>query len=100
MLYVAWADGDLTAQEIRAIRSRLDATPGVDTECRELLALWLDPDTPPSATDLGALLSGIRLSAGALPRRERRTLTEFGLELAANANIEIPAAELGALEEL
>ena len=100
MLYVAWADGDLTATEIRAIGLRLEATPGVDEACREHLARWLDPDRPPSAADLGALLSSIRQAALSLPRRQRRSLTEFGLELAANANIEIPDPELEALEQL
>ena len=100
MLYVAWADGDLTPQEIRAICSRLEATPGVDEESRRQLARWLDPDLPPSASELGALLSRIRQAALSLPRRQRRTLTEFGLELAANANIEIPEPELAALEQL
>ena len=100
MLYVAWADGDLNSKEIRAIRSRLDATPGIDAECRDLLGQWLDPDRPPTATDLGTLLAGIRQAAQSLPRRERRTLTEFGLELAANANIEIPEPELAALQDL
>jgi acyl-CoA oxidase len=100
MLYVAWADGDLTATEIRAIGLRLDATPGIDEACRDHLARWLDPDRPPSAADLGALLSNIRRAALPLPRRQRRSLTEFGLELAANANIEIPDPELAALEQL
>ena len=100
MLYVAWADGDLTPKEIRAISSRLEATPGVDADCRDFLARWLDPDQPPSAAALGALLSSIRQAALPLPRRQRRTLTEFGLELAANANIEILEPELEALEKL
>lgn len=100
MLYVAWADGDLTAKEIRAISLRLEATPGVDEECRGVLGRWLDPDRPPSAAALGSLLSSIRRAALDLPRRQRRTLTEFGLELAANANIEIPQPELEALGHL
>lgn len=100
MLYVAWADGDLTSSEIRAISSRLDATEGLDESCRDLLGRWLDPESAPSATELGGLLSNIRRAARDLPRRQRRTLTEFGLELAANANIEIPAPELTALEQL
>jgi len=100
MLYVAWADGDLTAKEIRAISSRLEATPGVGAACRDVLVRWLDPDQPPTATDLGALLSSIRQAAASLPRRQRRSLTEFGLELAANANIEIPEPELQALGKL
>lgn len=100
MLYVAWADGDLNAKEIQAISARLAATPGIDGECHRLLASWLDPDRPPSAAELGSLLSNIRQAALPLPRRQRRTLTEFGLELAAYANIEIPDPESSALEEL
>jgi acyl-CoA oxidase len=100
MLYVAWADGDLNPSEIRAISTRLEATEGLDEARRLRLARWLDPDRPPSAMELGSLLSSIQQVALPLPRNQRRTLTEFGLELAANANIEIPAAELTALEQL
>lgn len=100
MLYVAWADGDLNPSEIRAISSRLEATEGIDDTCRRHLGRWLDPERSPSAMELGELLSTIRRAAHGLPRRQRRTLTEFGLELAANANIEIPAPELVALEQL
>lgn len=100
MLYVAWADGDLAPPETRAIRRRLEATPGIDENCRRALSGWLDPDTPPSASELGALLSSIRSAAAGLPKSKRRTLTEFGLELASVANIEIPEAELQALGEL
>ena len=100
MLYVAWADGDLNPSEIRAISSRLEATDGIDEPRRRRLSRWLDPERPPSATELGGLLATIREAALSLPHRQRRTLTEFGLELAANANIEIPAAELAALEQL
>jgi len=100
MLYVAWADGDLAPEEIRAICRRLEATQDIDQDCRQFLGGWLDPDRPPSAAELGALLSAIRTAALTLPRVQRRTLTEFGLELAAMANIEIPEPELQALEQL
>ncbi len=54
LLYVAWADGDLSPEEIRAICSRVSATPGSERGCRDYLGGWLDPDDPPSARDLRA----------------------------------------------
>ncbi|MGB5550296.1 MAG: hypothetical protein WBO74_07355, partial [Thermoanaerobaculia bacterium] len=66
MLYVAWADGDLEPVEIRAICTRLGTTEGMDEDCQQFLEGWLDPENPPSATDLTTLLAAIRTAAASM----------------------------------
>ena len=100
MLYVAWADGDLEPVEIRAICSRLGTTRGMDEDCQRFLEGWLDPESPPSATDLTTLLATVRTAAKLMPVGERRTLAELGVELAAAAGHQASAAERQALEAI
>ncbi len=75
LLYVAWADGDLSPEETRAICARVSATEGLERGCRDHLGGWLDPDNPPSARDLRALLTAIRRGAAELSPERRRSLT-------------------------
>ena len=43
MLYVAWADGDLSADEIGSICSTVTRALDTEANCRGLLGRWLDP---------------------------------------------------------
>lgn len=78
LLYSAWADGDLTDDEIALVRSRLGDL--VEPPRSEILDGWLDPDDPPGATDLAMLAAAIRARA----HKEWQTLgpVELGLRLA------------------
>ena len=60
MIYMAWADGDLDDEEIRAVRSAAKpaASPGGES-VQLLLDRWLDPDAPPNAFELALLLDAI-----------------------------------------
>jgi acyl-CoA oxidase len=75
MVYMAWADGDLTADELAVLRERLSALPA---SVREVLARWLNPAQPPSAEALQRLLVFLRTAAEALPESSRRSLAELG----------------------
>ena len=46
-LYVAWADGRLTADEVDAIRTNVVAQPWLTDGERTRLAAYLDPAAPP-----------------------------------------------------
>lgn len=81
MIHVAWADGTLIGAEIRAIRAKAQALDWLNEESRAALAVWLDPESPPSPQALQRLLGVIRSAAGPLPERERRSLSELGLEM-------------------
>ena len=73
MLYVAWADGNMTAAEIRGICSRIEGVDGLEGNCRGVLGSWLDPEKPPSAQELQTLLTVIRRAARRLSLDERRS---------------------------
>lgn len=78
LLHAAWADGELTWDELDHLRTRLCGP--VDGEPVARLEGWLDPDHPPSPTDLAELAARIRHDA---PVGWRGTgPTELGLRLA------------------
>ncbi len=91
LVYVAWADGELTPEEITDIRSRLSGRPWVTPETEDFLQSWLQPSAPPTALQLQALLLTIREGAGGLDARQRSSLVEIGAELARRHDAEIGA---------
>lgn len=99
LLYVAWADGSLSAGELAAVRehalaARLDPSTGA------LLATWLDPSSPPSPVELGRLLEAIRACAGELPDEACGSLAAMGIALAVARDVPVGAAEKRALETI
>jgi acyl-CoA oxidase len=82
LIYAAWADGELTGEEINDIRKRFDALDSIDPATRRLLASWLDPDQPPSPTELQAVHAAIREKADGLPHEKKISLAGLGTELA------------------
>ncbi len=96
MLYVAWADGDLTDDEIRNIRRAAAAQQWLDESAKSLLAKWLDPESPPSATRLSRLSRAICEAAERLGIDERMTLADLGVRI---ARLEAPGEEPEWLDE-
>ena len=92
-LYVAWADGDLTEDEMQAVCK------GLDGDCFVLLGRWLDPAKPPSAAELQRMLRTIRRAARNLGSSEKLNLTDLGLRLA-RSDGGVVEAERSALESL
>lgn len=78
LLHAAWADGELTGDEIVGLCSRLSRL--VDNDCATKLHGWLDPDSPPSPDDLARLASTIRGRTS--DRLFNVGPTELGLRLA------------------
>ncbi len=97
LVYLAWADGDLTAGEIAEVSARLAAGDGLSAAGRELLAAWLDPAAAPSAAELADLLVSLRLAARDLPADGRRSLVALGEELAARRGAAVHPGERAAL---
>ncbi|MEZ4432705.1 MAG: acyl-CoA dehydrogenase [bacterium] len=82
LVYVAWADGELTPDEaalVRAVGQRIGAPDAA-------LDRWLDPDAPPDAEALGRLARWLGAAAGEVG--EAGDLAELGLALAAAHGIE------------
>ncbi|MEM7587098.1 MAG: acyl-CoA dehydrogenase [Acidobacteriota bacterium] len=100
LLYVAWADGDLSPEETRTICSRVSSNEELGGSCGDYFGRWLDPDNPPSARDLRALLTAIRRSARELSADEKLSLTHLGVELARVDGIDVPESEIQALQEI
>lgn len=73
MLYVAWADGELSARELQLLERSCDLSG---------LKLWLDPTRKPSAVRLRLLLSRIRAAAVHLDLDQRHDLVDLGLAIA------------------
>ena len=78
LLYIAWADGELAAEELELLRGHLR-----EAGVREAaLAEWFDPEAPPSAERLLHLLDDVRRRAAEVSPERRRSLTELGIAIA------------------
>lgn len=82
MIYVAWADGCLSDDEIEAIRAQAASQQWLDADAKSKLDEWLNPENPPSAKRLEHLSTAIRECAGELPRDRRTSLADLGMEIA------------------
>ncbi|CAM3740845.1 acyl-CoA oxidase [Corallococcus sp. ZKHCc1 1396] len=98
MLYVAWTDGELTAEELRALGTAARAQPWLDLKASTVLALWVDPLRPPSPRELALVREHIRVTAERLATSNQQNLAELGLQLAqvlaGEAPLDVPVAEL------
>jgi len=79
LLYVAWADGQLTDDEIASLREAQRSR--LTTEQRSALDSWLDPEAPPSSTELLRLYRFVRQRASRLGAAERGNLVDLGCSL-------------------
>ncbi|MFB6373018.1 MAG: hypothetical protein ABEN55_07865, partial [Bradymonadaceae bacterium] len=82
MIYVAWSDGDLTDDEIRQIRGTAADQEWLDSDAKDRLARWLDPEDPPKPRTMSVLLRSMQQAADELPEDERFSLAELGVEIA------------------
>jgi acyl-CoA oxidase len=99
MIYIAWAGGELSPGELRALRKKLESLGDLDANSQLLLELWLNPDAPPSAAQLQILRSTIRAKVSELPAEDRGTLAELGEALARKSG-PVPAGVKELLEEI
>ena len=85
-VYVAWADGALTPNELHVLRTRMVQSDLLDANgCREVEA-WLDPDAPPDPAALLELRNRIRDGVRASALGTPDSLTDLGLGLAGAAD--------------
>jgi len=104
MIYVAWADGELTSDEIEGIQRSIDAGVPLDERSRRRLTRWLDPDHPPPPKELDAMLRLIRRAGADLEEDQRLGLADLGRRLAERSATEgdgaLPDEVCTALESL
>lgn len=106
LLYVAWADGNLSPSELAAFRDVVHRHQRLDPGALRSLDEWLSPDSPPSAPDLEALLEQVHQHradylggvgaalepiAAALGTTWRATLRELLPDSGASATPALPA---------
>jgi acyl-CoA oxidase len=101
-IYIAWADGELSADEMRSLCAHVDGITGIDVECRQALGDWLNGAAPPRPAELSELLAAIRRLAGGLEHPERMDLATLAAELVHTGRPGIPlrAPEARAIAEI
>jgi acyl-CoA oxidase len=82
MLYVAWTDGELTPEEIRALGAAARSQPWLDLRSSAVLARWLDPLNPPTPRALSQVRDHIRRTAERISHSGQQSLAELGTRLA------------------
>jgi len=83
LVYVAWSDGTLEAEELSTICDRIESQSWLEPEARTAVQRWLQPDSPPSAAALQRLRERARELAPASGTAEARlSLIDLGIELA------------------
>ena len=96
-IFIAWADGELTREEILELRELITSSGQLSPENEAELAQFLDPASPPTDTALRQLLRSIRRHAANLGAEQRQSLAALGSALArANGT---PTDETGALSK-
>jgi len=86
MIYAAWADGILSDAEMTNLRGYAMAPKWLDAEAQKALGGWLDPENPPTATELAKLRAAIHASAGDLSACKDLTLAALGERIATLEN--------------
>lgn len=102
LLYVAWADGVLTPTEADQLRKRIASLDWIDEDVRDEVCEYLDPQSPPTATQYFRWIRALKAAAGEVPVTTRASLAGLG---AAMATVEgdgapLPEASRRALEDI
>lgn len=100
LVYVAWADGELTDDELGALRERLAAQPWVAPAARAALTAWLDPQRPPDPCALQAVLAEVRRAAATMDPAAARSIAELGAAMAAGGGHELVDGTRRALQDV
>ena len=90
LVYIAWADGELAADEIDRIRTELSNL-DLGAEGHRRLEAWLEPSAPPRPTDTYRLLRTIQSAAEHLDAQDKRSLAELGRDISHDAEADCRA---------
>jgi acyl-CoA oxidase len=82
LIWVAWADGALSGGELGRIRDAMTGDRHLSPASVELLERWLDPQAPPTPSELEGLRERIREVGARVPPSERTSLARLGAALA------------------
>ncbi len=96
LLYIAWADGDLTDADRSAIAGQLRQRPWLRPAARVALDRWLDASASPTPTELAAVKRTLEAAVGTLPAEGRRSLAQLAAALAGPGESQRETAEASA----
>lgn len=82
LLWVAWADGELSAREREIIADKLAHAPWLRPEARKRIAAWLDPAQPPTPAELAGVRALIERARGTSSGARRRSLIALSRAMA------------------
>jgi acyl-CoA oxidase len=82
LLYVAWADGVLTPSEAETLRVQVRDQNWLDGDVREEVCGYLDPQSPPTATQYFRWIRALKQAAQESSVRTRCSLAELGVAMA------------------
>lgn len=85
LFYVAWADRMLTPAEVRLLRSKVKQLEFLDSEELAMLEKWSLPSNPPSRELFQQWRILLLQHAENIPDQSKHTLTELGLQMAAQS---------------
>ncbi len=102
LLYVAWADGVLTPSEADTLQTRIRSMNWIDDSVREEICQYLNPQSPPTATEYFQWIRALKEAADESPVTARRSLAALGAAMATTSHPEgtFPDASRRALEDL
>lgn len=102
LIYTAWSDGELTADEIEGICTAVAKFRGIDEDCQVALRHWLDPDVPPSPDELDLLRLRIASWAAELDKSRPASVVDLGIAIAerTRADATVTDDERSALEDV
>jgi acyl-CoA oxidase len=102
LLYVAWADGVLTPSEAETLRSQIRNQEWIDPPVREEICGYLDPQSPPSATQYFRWIRALKEAADEASVPTRCSLAELGatMAVAGGDGAALPEASRRALEDI
>lgn len=81
MLYVAWSDSILSAEEITSIKQKILQQDWLTDDEKSFISDRLQPDNPPTPRQLNEWLSVIKRAAPHIPSSSRKSLAALGLEI-------------------
>lgn len=82
LLYVAWADGVLTPSEAETLRSRIQAQDWINDDVQAEVCQYLDPQSPPTATEYFRWIRALKDAAQEAPVTTRSSLAQLGATMA------------------
>jgi len=82
LVYVAWSDSDLSAEEMRVIADQVRGLEWSEDSQRQIMERWLNAARPPQPSQLRRLLNAVRHLAESLPLPADCSLMELGIDLA------------------